>query len=422
LTEVASGVERDEASDEPSQYSDALTLSRVVRLVLDAFALAAGVAAITLGLALSQGAASLAKGPISGLEPDVVAITGTAPSYSGVESGFPSHSLTSDDVAALGNVSSIPTEEAEAATVGVRANVQSLVRTASTDVIGSTPSFAFVRGYSLSAGRFIDQQDMQLASPVAVLGQTVVNTLFPGSDPIGQDVTISGHTFQVIGTLRPLGFSGTFDQDNLVVLPITEAWTSVFSGQGSPIDQVLIRTASPANAAAAARAATATLLRTHSITDPTEADFTVVDHQQLAAADRQTALGVKRALEVAGAVLLLAGAIHLGLVSRDGSIAGDETLDRREDGLAQLVRVLFIGVVAAFLGVAFAAVAEHSLPRLAASLPASHLTVVGATTGWVLGVAAAACSLLPASFGLPRGSHRRPPGHAGLRSHRSSHR
>ena len=89
-----------------------------------------------------------------------------------------------------------------APTVGNPTLVTSLSRSTNTDVIGTTDEFAAVGGYAVAQGRFLTPADLQAGSQVAVVGQTVVNNLFSGVNPIGQKVVIDGQNFVVVGTLQ----------------------------------------------------------------------------------------------------------------------------------------------------------------------------------------------------------------------------
>jgi putative ABC transport system permease protein len=55
---------------------------------------------------------------------------------------------------------------------------------------------------------------------VAILGNQVVNKIFPKIDPVGQQIRIDGQEYQVIGTIEPKGGMLGGDQDNLVAIPL----------------------------------------------------------------------------------------------------------------------------------------------------------------------------------------------------------
>jgi len=79
----------------------------------------------------------------------------------------------------------------------------SVIRTGSTGVQGTTPSMLEIREWPLAAGRCFTDDDVKSAAKVAVLGQTVVDNLFGGIDPVGQIVRIKKIPFRVIGILEP---------------------------------------------------------------------------------------------------------------------------------------------------------------------------------------------------------------------------
>jgi putative ABC transport system permease protein len=375
-------------------------------VLLDCFAIAAGVASIVLAVAVNHGSYLMARGPVYGLDRRVVVVTGTSPSASGVAAGLPTSSLTSSDVTALANAALVSDAVAVAPTAGVRTQVTALSRTALTDVIGTTQTFADVLGYSVSTGRFITAGDVATAAPVVVLGRSVVNNLFSGVAPVGQNVVIDNHTFQVIGTFAPRGYSGTFDQDSLVVMPITTAWQELTGLSSSPIDQVLIRASTPAKAPAVAREATAVMLNRHDVVDPALADFTVHRQSDLLIAEIQAAEAVRRLLEAAAIALLVAGSIQVATATRIRLVTTGRPPPSHGDPMDRLVGGVSVGLAGAVIGVAGAFVLSPVIHRLAAEVPAAHVTVYGIAAGAALGVLASALPLLP---GVLRGRRRQPP-------------
>jgi putative ABC transport system permease protein len=354
------------------------------------FVVAVGVALTVLAVAISHGAAMVANGPIDGLSRNVVVVEGVAPSSSGVEAGLPTSSLTSDDVSALGNSTYVPGGLSIAPTAGIYTQVHAVSRTTSTDVIGSTGSYADVLGDSVAQGRFLDQADVQASSPVAVLGQTVAESLFSGSDPIGQQVTVAGHSFQVVGTLRAQ--SDASDQNNLVVLPITTEWQELLLALNSPINQILIRTANPNEAASVAREVTTTLLRQHNIANPAQADFTVLQQSQLVTTEIEAGLAVQRLLEVAAVVLLVAGSLVLAGTDLVKT-ARKQATRLAPDSLDAVVTVTVIGLIGAVIGVAIGVIGAPFVHDLSGVEPAARVSLNSLLIGAGFGVAAAAVSV-----------------------------
>jgi len=89
---------------------------------------------------------------------------------------------------------------------------------------GVWPEYAFIRNLSVTEGRFLRPEDEQGRRRVAVLGPTVVATLFEsGSQAVGQTVSIAGQTFTVVGVLASRGQSLGTDNDNVVMVPLSAA-------------------------------------------------------------------------------------------------------------------------------------------------------------------------------------------------------
>ena len=69
-------------------------------------------------------------------------------------------------------------------------------------IIATTPELASVRKIEIDRGRFIDQQDLESMSNVAVLTGGAAVRLFGFNDPLGQPILVGGVAFRVVGILR----------------------------------------------------------------------------------------------------------------------------------------------------------------------------------------------------------------------------
>ena len=76
---------------------------------------------------------------------------------------------------------------------------------------------------SIAAGRFINDDDMERAANVTVLGYDTADELFGVQDSVGKEVTVGGMLFTVIGVLEPEKslFGGKNSNDNRANFPIT---------------------------------------------------------------------------------------------------------------------------------------------------------------------------------------------------------
>ncbi len=80
-----------------------------------------------------------------------------------------------------------------------------------------------VNDWHLARGRFFTEEEQQRSAKVVLLAHDTAETLFPESDPIGQEISTSGITATVIGTLDPFkGITpGKNPQDSFCIFPIT---------------------------------------------------------------------------------------------------------------------------------------------------------------------------------------------------------
>ena len=93
-----------------------------------------------------------------------------------------------------------------------------------TTVVGMAASGFRIRSIPLASGRPFDPDEDRMRRRVAVLGPTVVRTLFGTADPVGQDIRIGRVPFEVIGTTRPRGTDANgVDQDDMVLVPLETA-------------------------------------------------------------------------------------------------------------------------------------------------------------------------------------------------------
>lgn len=93
-----------------------------------------------------------------------------------------------------------------------------------TVVIGTGSNYERMFDVTVSAGRFFSAMEVKTSQPVAVIGHTVRETLFPDENPVGKRIVIDGNRFRVIGTIGEQGkFLGLFSMDKQVLVPFPVA-------------------------------------------------------------------------------------------------------------------------------------------------------------------------------------------------------
>lgn len=90
-------------------------------------------------------------------------------------------------------------------------------------IYGVNQEYLGIRQLSVSDGELFSDQELKASAKVCILGQTVVDYLFPdGTDPVGKVVRFNTIPFRVIGVLKKKGYNSMgMDQDNLVLAPYT---------------------------------------------------------------------------------------------------------------------------------------------------------------------------------------------------------
>ena len=88
-------------------------------------------------------------------------------------------------------------------------------------VRGLTPSMAAILDLDLAAGRWLNQNDENNRSYVAVIGTDIMDTLFPGVDPLDKEIRVEGQLYRVIGVGKKQGKTLGQSRDNYVAVPIS---------------------------------------------------------------------------------------------------------------------------------------------------------------------------------------------------------
>jgi putative ABC transport system permease protein len=89
------------------------------------------------------------------------------------------------------------------------------------NVNGMTASFADIGREKVEQGRYISETDYLHSAHVCVIGQDLVDKLFPRIDPLEKEVSISGIPFRVIGVMERVGSTFGTSQDNFAFVPLT---------------------------------------------------------------------------------------------------------------------------------------------------------------------------------------------------------
>src|SRR6266404_584225 len=88
-------------------------------------------------------------------------------------------------------------------------------------IVGTNRSFLTANAYTLGYGRNLNDEDVDFARNVIVVGKIIEKRLFPHESPIGKVIRLNGHTYTIVGVLAEKGTSFGQNQDDVCLMPIT---------------------------------------------------------------------------------------------------------------------------------------------------------------------------------------------------------
>lgn len=193
-----------------------------MRSFLTALGIIIGIAAVITMLAIGQGSKASIKANIAEMGSNMIMISPGADMRGGVRQDASSmETLKQADYQSIKEdcnyISAIsPTINSSGQWIYGNNNTQS-------SIYGVNQDYLSIRQLKVADGEMFTDTDIKAAAKVCILGQTVVDYLFPdGSDPIGKVVRFNSIPFRVVGVLQKKGYNSMgMDQDDLVLAPYT---------------------------------------------------------------------------------------------------------------------------------------------------------------------------------------------------------
>lgn len=193
-----------------------------MRSFLTALGIIIGIAAVITMLAIGQGSKASIKANIAEMGSNMIMISPGADMRGGVRQDASSmETLKQADYQSIKEdcnyISAIsPTVNSSGQWIYGNNNTQS-------SIYGVNQDYLSIRQLKVADGEMFTDTDIKAAAKVCILGQTVVNYLFPdGSDPIGKVVRFNSIPFRVVGVLQKKGYNSMgMDQNDLVLAPYT---------------------------------------------------------------------------------------------------------------------------------------------------------------------------------------------------------
>ena len=178
-------------------------------------------------------------------------------------------------------------------------------------IYGVNPEYLNIKVVDLQSGSMFTDAEVKSASKVALIGQTVVDNVFPdGQDPVGQMIRFDNIPFKVIGVLEEKG-ENTFgqDQDDVVIAPYTTVQKRILAIDY--LNQVMASAISEDDAPDAVIQVTEILRSQHKLMETEEDDFTVRSMEELISAFSSTSEMLTILLVAVASISLLIGGIGI---------------------------------------------------------------------------------------------------------------
>ena len=282
-----------------------------LRSLLTVLGIVIGIAAVTVMVSIGQGGQALIQNEFRNLGSNVLIIFPVwKESAAGVREGRV-QTLSADDAKAIAE--ECPAVRAASPLVGASGQVVGgNINWKPDNMQGVGPDFLIIRNWSMAAGDFFSERDVAGANKVCVIGMTLQRKLFPGQDPIGQQIRIKNIPFTIIGVLQEKGADlGGRDQDDILLMPYTTARKRLQGSQFANVDIILLSARSEAQSAQAEKEVTALLIERHKIPPGRPNDFVVNNTVEISRIMNIITGGMTAMLSSIAAISLVVGGVGI---------------------------------------------------------------------------------------------------------------
>ena len=325
------------------------------RSLLTMLGIIIGVAAVIMTISAGEGATLQVENQISGLGTNLLMIQTKSEHKAGinVRMGRP---IDEKDFDMLQKNSVWMPQLSPLVAIGAQAIGPSGYK--STMVYGVSYDYFYITSRAIQSGSFFTDDDVRTAKKYCVIGQTIREELFPGEDPIGQQIRIDKVPFTVIGLLTEEGSGGMQDMDDIIIAPYTTVQNRLYGHQRG-YTMIMASALSEDHIADAEMEATELLRESHKINDEDEDDFEIMTQIELQEITGNITGILTILLGAVASISLLVGGIgimNIMLVSvteRTREIGTRLAIGAREsDILTQfLIEAIVLSLVGGFLGV-----------------------------------------------------------------------
>ena len=200
-------------------------ISHKLRTFLTTLGIIIGVASVISMISIGEGARQQTLSTISKFGTNIITIKPGQKKSRHVSTGKVDTLMLKDATFIEHNV---PLITGVAAQVYRSAQLKFRNKNTNTTVRGTGKNYRRLANFEMQKGRYFNQQEINVAKRVCILGATVVKNLFAETNPLGETIKVDGKNFIVIGMTQPKGALSWFDPDDQIFIPVTTAQKRVF--------------------------------------------------------------------------------------------------------------------------------------------------------------------------------------------------
>ncbi|UQU61338.1 ABC transporter permease [Couchioplanes caeruleus] len=275
-----------------------------LRSALTVLGILIGVAAVILLVAVGNGSARAISARIEALGTDTVTVMSAGrggPTSAALTTGI-ADALTDPVLAPdVASVSPVVSSSATLTYEGADHEVTSFV--------GTTPGWFAASNTPVGSGSTFTADDEAQGRRVVVIGRTVAEELFPGVDPVGEQVTVGGALFTVVGVLAAKNSTGFQDANDTAVAPL-RAVRQVLTGYGA-LTSILVEATGPGRVDAVQSEVATILDQRLGVAATGSAAYRIQNASQLLQTQTETAGTFTTLLGAVAALSLLVGGIGI---------------------------------------------------------------------------------------------------------------
>lgn len=286
-----------------------LTVNKM-RTALATLGIVIGIGSVIALISLGQASQKAIQTQIESLGSNLLTVIPGSQTSGGVRGASGgATTLTSEDAKSIRTAPAITTVKNVSPELSRRTQVTAGRNNTNTQIIGVVPEYSLVHKVTVESGAFVTPRDVDSMTKVAVLGPQTVSDLFGDQNPIGQMIRVNGQSLRVVGVTASKGGGGFMNQDDVIYAPLSTVQKQLFGA--NYLSSIALEATSQDVMTEAQNQVGYYLLSRHKLTDPSEADFSILSQNDILSTASQTTGTFTALLGGIAAISLLVGGIGI---------------------------------------------------------------------------------------------------------------